>query len=478
MAIPKYTQTVRDPGLGSVSNAASAVLYLGCSSAGTVYTIYPFSNASDVTDTLGQGPLPEDASYTLEVAGGPVYAMRMTGSTAGAAGAVTATLVGTATGTVTVAGAAYDNYDAIISIVTTGDKGAATFKYSLDNGSTYSPVLLIPSSGTFVLPNTNLTLTFISGAGAVFFQAGDTHTFTATSPRFSATELALAVTAIKAQNIRFRAVFLSGKIGTASASATVGAALATHATALFQVYQPMRFMMDAGTDVEATTQTAYAAMSSERIATGYGDERISSAKPFAGFGFPKAPVTRGLSARCAAIAISTDPARYAEGPIPGVISITHDEFRTENMDAYKFATMRTFQNQSGFYVCKVRLMSAAGSDYTDWQLGIVMDAVCNCVYDALLPFLSSAVRVNADGTMDSRDADRWEKKVNDALNVVIMGPDNAEGFKGHASKALFTVDRSFNTLSAKTVKGKVAVRPLGYADFITVELSYSANVGG
>jgi hypothetical protein len=108
MAIPKQTISVRDPGLGLTPEAINTFLFMGCSSSGTANTLYTFSNAQDVVDTLGQGPLPEALCSALAIAGGPVLGMRLTGATAGAAGAVTAALVGTATGTVTVAGAAYD----------------------------------------------------------------------------------------------------------------------------------------------------------------------------------------------------------------------------------------------------------------------------------------------------------------------------------------------------------------------------------
>ena len=86
MAIPSITQTIRDPGLGVTPDAITAFLYLGTSSAGTVNTVYAFGNPSDVIDTLGQGPLSEDLCYHLAIAGGPVYAVRLTGSVAGAAG--------------------------------------------------------------------------------------------------------------------------------------------------------------------------------------------------------------------------------------------------------------------------------------------------------------------------------------------------------------------------------------------------------
>jgi hypothetical protein len=449
---------------------------MGCCSTGSNYVFNTFGNAADAVDMLGQGPLVEDIALNCLVAGGPVYGVKLAATITGTSSAVVASPVTTATGTITVSGAAYDSYDVVVEITGAGTVGIGSFRYSLDGRNTYSPSVLIPLTGPYIVANTNLTITFVPGAGPIFYAVGDLHSFTTTGPSFSVTELALGIAAVKAANVRLASINISGKFATGAGAATMAAALATHAASLFQVYQPVRCILDGGAENESTTQLAFVAFASDRVAVGYGDERVSSGKPFAGWGFPRCSVQRSMSVRCAAISVSTDPARFATGALPGVISITHDEFRTENMDAKKFATLRTHQGQPGIYICKVRLMSAGGSDYTDWQLGRVMDAACNVTYDALLPFLSSSVRTNADKTMNASDADRWEKKVNDALKAVLLAPDNAEGTPGHVSAAKYFVDRAYNVLDTKTVKGRVAIRPLGYADFITVELSFSANV--
>lgn len=478
MAIPTLTQTIRDPGLGVTPAAINTFLYMGTCSIGSVSTVYTFSNPSDVIDTLGQGPLAEDLCYNLAIAGGPVNAIKLTGSVAGAASAVTKVAFSTSTGTITVAGAAFDRYSFIGQIKVTGALGVAEWRYSLDAGLTYSPQMLVPSGGSFVVPNTNLTLTFVAGAGPIIFEAGDSHTFTSTAPGFGSSDMAVGITALKAANISLAAIVLSGKWPTASAAATIAAAAAVHASSLFTVYQPLRFIMDAGADIEATTITAFVAVSSERISVVYGDEVCTSAKPFTGFGAPTSPFMRSAAARCAAILPSTDPAWFAAGALPGVTSITHDEFRNQNMDSKKFSTSRTHQGVSGIFVCNMNLMSAPGSDYQFWQHGRVMDVATATCYQSLLPFLSSSVRTQKDGTIDPRDADRWEKKAKDALRTVLLDPDNEQGTQGFVSALDVKVDRTTNVLTSNTVKVKVAIRPLSYAKTIVNELSFSANVGG
>jgi hypothetical protein len=478
MAIPGIKQTIRDPGLGVTPAAINAAVFFGTCSIGTVNTVYAFSNPNDVIDTLGQGPLAEDLCYELAIAGGPVYAVRLTGSVAGAAGSVTKVAASTSTGTITVAGAAFDAYEAIVKILSTGALGVATFQYSLDNGTTWSPETIVPSGGSYVVANTNLTLTFVAGSGPIIFEKGDVHTFVSTAPSFSATDLNNGMTAFKASNTPVAEVVLAGKFPSSSAGATIAAAMAVQATSLFNTYRYVGFIMDAGEDVEATAQASYAAFSSERASICYGNAYTISAKPFVGYSVPKCSISRAVAARCAAISVSTDPARFATGSLPGVTSITHDEFRTENMDAKKFTTLRTFQGISGFFVTNGRMMSLPGSDYQFWQHRRVMDVASATAYAASLPFLSASVRTITGGTIDPRDAMRWENAVKDALRTVLLDPDNAEGTQGHVSALDAKVDRTNNVLTSSDVKVKYAIRPLGYAKTIENELSFSANVGG
>lgn len=453
---------------------------MGTCSSGTVATVYAFSNPSDAIDTLGQGPLVEDVCYSLAIAGGPVYAMRLTGSVAGAAGAVTPTRTSTSTGTVAVAGAAYDAYVVKIQIMLTGALGVALFRYTLDNGATFSPNTTVPSGGSYVIANTNLTLTFTANAGPIIFELGDLFTFTCTAPSFGSSDLAAGITALKASNIDIAAVILSGKFATATAAATIAAAMDVHASSLFTMYRPIRYMMDAGAEDQATTKTAFVAFSSARAAVAYGSCVCTSAKPIVGWGAPTCPVVRPMAGRCAASLISTDPAWVAPGALPGVTSITHDEFRNELMDQAKFSTLRTHQGLSGFYITNTKLMSVAGSDYVYWQHGRVMDAAVATGYTTLLPFLSASVRTVATppGAIDPRDAVTWEKKAKDAERVVLLDPDNAQGTQGHVSALDVGVDKTNNVQASFNVKVKFAIRPLGYAKTITEEFSFSVNVGG
>lgn len=182
MAIPGQTISIQDPGLGLTSPSTNIPLMMGSSSSGTVDTVVSFSKLGDVVPALGEGPLSEMVMRQLQIAGGPVLAMKIAATVVGINSAVTASGIGP---DVTLFGAPFDSYDAIVTIVAGGVLGTGTFKYSLDGGTTESSTLTIPLGGAFIIPNTNVTATFTGAAVAIAsaaLAAGTGTDFTTSSP--------------------------------------------------------------------------------------------------------------------------------------------------------------------------------------------------------------------------------------------------------------------------------------------------------
>jgi hypothetical protein len=424
----------------------------------------------------------------LDLAGGPVYAMRVTASVAGAAGTVAAALVSTATGTITVAGAPFDSYDVRVEITATGTVGVARFRYSLDASSllkpdqyTWSEVLTVPSGGTYAIPYTaaggGLVLTFVPGAGAVFFERGDVHTFTCTAPYYSTANVAAAVTALLADSHEFAALILIGEPASASGAATMFAAVNTHLTSLQNQFRFLGGFMDAGTDTPSNAITDLAAQVSSRLGLVYGDVAMDSSKPFTGWGTPRMSALVAVAARAQRSMMSTDLARVPDGPLEGIVAISHDEFRNELLDSQKITTLRTWQGSSGFYITNGRIKSAAGSDFLYWQHRRIVDVACATVVKVQQQFMSTSVRTTGTGAIDPRDAGRLEEKVKSALSNVLLSPSNAEGTAGHVSRLDYKIDRTNNIQQTFTLLSTVAVQPRGYVKAIQTDISM-AIIGG
>ncbi len=476
MTLPSQEVVIRDPGLGLVAPATSRLVLLGCCSSGTNNAVKSFSSINDLVSELGQGPLVEDAAYALQRGGAPVLCVRVNGSIVGAAGAVTPARVSSSTGTVAVAGAAFDAYEVTVEVLKTGTLGAAHWRYTLD-GVTWSPTLMVPGGGTYVVPQTGLTLTFAAGAGPLFFETGDRFAFTCTAPFYSPTDLGNAIGGLVASPLAWDFLALSGVAASASAAAALDAALDGHLAAMQATHRPRRGMLDAGSnDTPGNVVTAYAALTSRRVLRAYGGLRLTSAKGIIGWQSIRKTALTAYAARAAASLISTDLARVATGPVEGVTSLEYDEFRSGLLDDARIATMRTWEGRPGYYPSFGWLASPPGSDFTRWQFGRLMDVACATLYATLAEFINAGLRSLESGALDERDAERIETRVNDALRAVLTQPQNIEGTGGHVSAVRYSVIRTNNVVTTETLLGELAMRPHAYPKFIKTQVGYSLQV--
>lgn len=372
---------------------------------------------------------------------------------------------------------AFDGYDVTVEIIKTGTLGTGTFRYSLDGGATLSGEIIIPSAGAFDIPFANITLTFVPNSGPVFFEQDDQHTFTVTEPYYTTAEVSAAVTALLAKSDEYPYIILTGTPASAADGATMFGALATHMASFAAVNRYVRIMMDVGLGTTTSVKTSFAAVADRRVAPVYGKGRIATSKGYTGWGAPFRSAVEIVGAWASNQLISTDLARVAEGPIPGLLEITHDENLTEELDAAGITTLRSLLGRAGFFVTNGRLKAPVGSDFQFWQFGRIMDVACRRVFITQQNFLNIGVRTNSDGTIDERDAARLESIVNEALRIELTQPSNAEGTRGHVSAVSYTIDRSNNINQSNTLQSEVAIRPLGYAKQIITEIGYSLNAG-
>lgn len=471
MIIPGQEFTILDPGLPAAVPGIAGALVLGTSSAGTVDTLYSFTNPKDVVDTLGQGELPEDLCHILAIAGGVVYAVKLAGGVAATVSAVAH--AGAGAGTVVLSGTPFDGYALKVLITKGGLPGEAEFSYSLD-GVTYSDVMVVPSGGAFtgIAAVTGLTLTF-----ALTFAAGDEYSADCTAPYYTPTNLADGMAAVLDSGVEFAFLQLAGEASASASAKLMAAALDVHVVSLFNQARFVRAMLATGKSDKPTSIADYASFGSKNVAGVFGRMTVMSSKPLAGWSVIDRPFVNAVAARAARSLISTDLGRVNDGPLPGVVAISHDEARTPMMDAKRFTTSRTVQGRAGFFITNCRLMSPPGSDYRYWQHGRCMDAACRVAWLAQSGWIGGSVRTVGTGTIDPRDAARLEGPVRTSLADELTGPETAEGTPGHVTAVSYAIDRSSNVSSTDALKTTVGIKPRAYTKFIYTQLSYSLTAG-
>jgi hypothetical protein len=460
MALPDVTITILDGQLGLVpASVANASAKIGVSSLGTVNTVYPINDNGTAASTLGVGPLVDATAHTLSVAGGPVYAMPVNASVAGTTGAVSPAASGLAA-----AGAANDNYAVVVTIVTGGALGAAIFTYSLDGGDNVSGQILVPSGGTYLIPNTGVTLTF-SGT----LVTGQVYTFATTSPGYSNTDLTNALTALNNGATEYGFVHIVGMTASAAAAATTCAVIQTAMEAARVAYRYVFAIQEcptngsgASTEADSVVAAAFAAVVADRVSVVAGDAEITS--PLTG----RAQRRNGAwvySARLALIPASESPARVGRGTLTGVTALYGGSDRTL-LDAARFTTLRSFPGYAGYYIARGNMMAAPGSDFSRVERRRVMDVSCRIVRQAELPFLNGPVRITKEGKIDERDAQAFEGMVNAKLKAGVVDT-------GDASSSTVVMNRSANILSTTTAPVEVRIVPLGTMENISTRIGFS-----
>jgi hypothetical protein len=439
---------------------AASQAYLQGGVDGTNNTILSLTDPSQAVAALGYGPLTDAVVHRLQVAGGQVYAVPVHASVAGTATPVTHG--GGGAGTVAVAGAPYDAYQVLVKCVAGGALGVGTFTYSLDGGVLSSPVLTIPAGGTYIIPNTGLTLTFTNS-----FTAGDTYNFTCTAPSFGTTDIQNAFAALLASPSTWGWAHVVGGSSSAAGAATLAAAVDTLMSAAFSAYRYCFAVVEA-VDTDANLKTAFASFASKRV-----DVCIATATLVSGVtGLSlKRSSAYPYTARLGLIPISEDPGFVGRGSLPSVTAIQRDEAVTPGLDALNFTTLRTIIGQPGFFITRGHMFAAPGSDFGLVQNRRVMDVACSITRAALLPFLNSSLRVlpataSPPGAIVPADAGRIEAQVNGQLKGALLAP-------GYVSDTSVVVDRNANILSTGQLPVTTRVTPLAYASDIEETIGFT-----
>jgi hypothetical protein len=495
MALPGVTNTILDGGLGVTTPATSRPHVIGPCASGPLNTPTLISNQRQLKDTFGTlGPLVDDVGFILDNAGGPVLVTRTADSVAATYDGATSSVVDASSGGGTdnqlnVAVATSEpkiDADVVVTIATGGARSDMKFTYSLDGGSTTSPV--IAGATTVALGDTGITLEFEPGAVNPYV-AGSTYEFEARAAYMNSSDLGAAFDEIETSLLTFDFIVLAGQAATASAAALLFSTLSAQLNSFVSADRYYGAIMSTGYGSASSALTAFSSPTSNRIAVLHGSAKLPATFGLVGRGFQSIPASAVAAMRAAGNVMSTDLAQTfgadSVGPIPGALSISHNEY-TQNagLDDAKIGTLRTYANLQGFYITNVWLKSAVGSDFEFWQHRRIMDQACIEVSARHSELISSSVIVKNDGTgsLTEAAAQAIEKKVQRGLDNRIgsaargIGPTAIDGSTGHVSDQKYQVDRTNNVLSTKTLIATVSIVPRGYLKSLQTTLSYKLAV--
>lgn len=464
MASPTVNFTIVNGGLGnSPPSPSSTVCIVGCSSSGTANVVSgPYASPSQLVSDYGYGPGTELAAACIQAGLQPLF-IKTPSTTPGSSGAVTHVGTGLSVMTVSV-GAAYDRFNVLITTTRSGTVGTDPepgFTYSLDGGLTTSQEVRMPVGGSYVIPNTGLTLSFTVAT----IVAGDTYAFTTTAPAWGNSDITAAIAALRVSTKLAGLVHVVGPMN-ATAAGVYNTALGLFLAAKKPIRASAETIDIASTEATwiTTIENDFATYTSQLISMCAGPMLLPSA--ISGVNFRRSCGSAYIM-RLGQIAISQSAGEVDLGAIPNVTTVYHDEATVPGLDADRFVTLTSIPGLIGYYFTRSNLMYSVGSDFTEMQYGRIMDEAVRITYAYFVQRLNSRVRLNrTTGFILEKDARALESGNNAKLEQGLVNT-------GNASSAETIVSRTDNISSTKTLTVTVKILPPGYIQTVNVTMTFT-----
>lgn len=485
MSVPSVIFNKVNSNLGSVGpDATGRLAIIAPGSAGSLNAPAAFARQDLALAAVGYGPLVEDASYDMNVAGKPVVLIRPATSTAATYTSVTFT--GTGSSVVTAGGSSpVDDYDVIVTVVVGGTRGTPgiTYTYSLDGGSNTSGVQALGSSTTLTIPNSGVSFSLAAGT----LVASDSWTCSTAHARMTDADLPAALESLRVTALPWEAVLIDSEIGTGTVSIVdtwlAGLETVGKFRMAFMAVRRKTAPVPAG-ETEAAYLTAMTTImaSTTSIRVSVSADAGALASLVNGLLLPRSTAL-ALAARSMLIPIGEDPAAVARGPVPGFILPSgtgapkwHDEMLYPGLDDIRLTTLRSFPGAQGTFINNARVASSNGSDYVFTQHIRVMNRACEIAFQVLSTQLSIGVGKKAPDPITGQVyiLEQSAQKIEALVNAQLTN-----ALKGQCVGAAFVMSRT-DDLSANTgatVHGEVQVDPLAYIKTFAVNAVFVKQIG-
>lgn len=473
MTQPKVTLNELDGQLGITPPSTGELMaIIGVSTTGTVGAPGTYGKVKDVQNAFGAGPLVEAAAYAIANYGNPVLLIKATTGVPGSSGTINVSgVVGTSVVTTSV-GVATDAFSVILLVTNGGTIGVNGIKlaYSLDNGVNFSLPVSLGVATSFSPAGSGLTFAFAAGTLLV----NDKVTLQTNAPTFDSSGLSVALTALGNSAVVWGGLLVEGTIDATTIAVLDSAFSGYGAKAKWRYFVAnTRPPLIAG-ESEATYLSALTTIFSASSST-WGTLCAGTVKAISGVSGRayKKPVSFVVGPMSLSVTHGIDIADVNLGTIPGALltdsagnTTEHNESLNPGLDDARFTVLRTWDVIQGTYVNRPRIFSPDGSDFQLIPHRRVMNKAETALYAYLIRRLNQPVRVNATtGFILESEALEIEGGANAILaGELLANPD--------ASAARFVLSRTDNILSNKTLTGDCRVIPLGYVEFITVNIAF------
>lgn len=471
MTQPNVTITELDGALGVLPPTSGALFAIvGPCSDGPFDTPAAFARVKDIQTNFTNGPAVEAAAHYIEKYGRAVLFVRSNANVAAVTGTVDVTGV-TGTSVVTATGTPTDDVELKVRVIAGGTVGTAgiTYQFSADAGRNYGPLTALGAANTIVAPD-NFGITFHLAAGTLV--AGDSWHVVIHAATWNSSDITTAITALKNSVQVWELCQVVGPVDASTMVTVDGLFEGMLTSGKYKGWIGNARIPNVGESESAyaTSLAGFAADASKFGSVYAGGCKLSSSVSGRIYRRPPAFATAALEAASSQEIDIADPNL---GPLPGVAirdingnPDEHDETVSPGLDDLRFAVLRTWEDFGGVYVNRPRLFSPAGSDFQIMPHRRVLNLTHEALRQYFIRRLNKPVLVSrATGFILPEEASEIEKGATAVMRATLLS-------KPKASAVQFTLSRTDNLLSTRTLTGQARVIPLAYPEFVSLDVGF------
>ena len=386
-------------------------------------------SAERIKEKLGLSPLSDAVMDSVENGSPKIYCLPVTAGTTGTVSEVKKSSQEVA-GTVTVEGTPTNAFNIIVKMVGKGGLNMAVFRYSLNNGVSWSDDITVPTSGKYTAEEAGITFVF---AGEAEYAVNDMFTCTTTSPMMTNEDILTAVGRLKDISAAYEFVHIVG-----DTTPELWAAVAVKQKELLEKYRkPVFFILEAYRKESQETIAEYISglETDRRKISNYDIQVVAARGYYTGMDgvirdINLANLICGLYARASVQESIGRTAAYSisDEKLSGLLPSGLDEDDIEALDLAGYLTFRQYDGLAGYYVTNARMMGPEDSDFRYAEDVRVKNNIIRLTRQAALKQLHEDVDLeNVDADLEAKakfitaDVEKQmvDKKEISSLRVIV-----------------------------------------------------------
>nr|WP_294922197.1 DUF2586 family protein [uncultured Flavobacterium sp.] len=139
------------------------------------------------------------------------------------------------------------------------------------------------------------------------------------------------------------------------------------------------------------------------------------------------------------------------------------------IDLKNYTFLRSFANLSGFFFTGDKTLTASTDDFNSLARGLVMDEAILISYTTLVQELSDEIPVTEAGTIHPAIIKGWQNSIERQINGLMVEAGKLSGAKAF-------INENQDVLVSNNVDVQLQLLPVGYSDFITVNIGFTTTL--